>query len=945
MVAVAAGKDRSPPSRAALSEQERHKVLREWNRTRADFPDACAHRLFEEQVARTPFATAVVFGDWHLTYREVNERANQVARLLRRRGVGPDSLIAVSLHRTPWMVIGLLGVWKAGAAYVPMDPTYPTERLAFMVEDAAVSALLADSKSMTLFPGIGGKLICLDGDQTVIEREDRDDPDAATTPSDLAYVIYTSGSTGKPKGALIEHRGLVNYLWWAIRAYGVECGGSVPLHSSISFDLTVTSLYPALLAGAKVELLPEDIGAQSLLAGLRRSGGRSLVKITPAHLELITQQVDAREAPGMTRAFVIGGENLTAESLRFWRECAPATRLINEYGPTETVVGCCIHEVGPEDPANGSVPIGRPISNMELYVLDAALEPVTVGATGELFIGGVGVGRGYLNRPELTRERFLPDPFSDRPGARLYKTGDLARYRSDGTLEYLGRIDDQVKVRGYRIELGEIEAALAGHPGVRSCTVVLREDVPGNKQLVGYVVPQKPEPPSADDLRRFLRERLPEYMVPAHVVMLESLPLTQNGKVDRKVLPAPTYFDASASHDYAAPRTATERSLAAIWSELLGLERVGVNDDVFDLGATSLLIMAAVARMRSEFGVAIELQLVFEKPTIVQMAAAFGPAGHDGRSGPPAAPAAEAAGAAAAFGSAAALRVDGGAPRSEETPTSAQRHLAPIRFGALGRELLGLYQAPPRDADRREFCLLCNPFGQEAVRSHRMYRIIADRLVRTGLHVMRFDYFGTGDSDGADVEANLDEWLDDVLRANDELMRRSSCTRGAWLGLRLGASVAALASQKAARPPDRLVLWDPIVDGSAYLDELAKAHVAARRDFFELRWEVDPGLRAQAAEEAQSEALGYPLPGELKEQLRGISPRSFQHVKVDRVVLLDPRPDAQAAPLCKQLAKDGIDVRSRKIESRVVWTLNQMLSDTVLLAEDLHTIAAALTEP
>jgi amino acid adenylation domain-containing protein len=449
----------------------------------------------------------------------------------------------------------------------------------------------------------------------MFDQEVGDNPAPIAGPPNLAYVMYTSGSTGKPKGAMITHLGLVNYLWWAISTYAVEPGRSVPVHTSISFDLTVTSLYTPLLAGGTVELLPEDIGAQNLVVALLRAGNRSLVKITPAHIQLLSQQISAEQAAGMSRTFVIGGENLLAETLELWRVAAPATRLFNEYGPTETVVGCCVYEVGAADPRSGSVPIGRPIANTQLYVLDSNLRPVPPGAMGELYIGGAGVARGYLNRPELTAERFLPDPFRGVPDARLYKTGDLARYRTDGTLEYLGRTDDQVKIRGFRIELGEIEATLAAHAKVRSCAVVVREDEPGHKQLVGYLISADRDAPSSDDLRAFLKERLPDYMIPAKFVYLESLPLTPNGKVDRKALPAPSIQHFAAGNG-GTPRTETAKVIAALWSELLHMDGIGIHDDFFDLGGDSMTAVALVTRLRSAFGCDPGLSVLFERPTI-----------------------------------------------------------------------------------------------------------------------------------------------------------------------------------------------------------------------------------------------------------------------------------------------------------------------------------------
>jgi amino acid adenylation domain-containing protein len=611
--------DRAGGPWGALTNEERAQLM-QWNDTRAAFPQVCTHELFELQIDRNPDAIAVAFEDAHLSYRELNERANRLAHHLRGRGVGPNVLVGVCLERSPELLVALLGVWKAGGAYVPLDPTYPKERLSFMIEDAQPLVLLTEKKSASLLPARGADVVCLDGYRPMLSEESGHNPEPVASPSDLAYVMYTSGSTGKPKGAMIAHRGLVNYLWWAIQAYGVHPGYSVPVHTSISFDLTVTSLYTTLLGGGTVELLAEDVGAQNLLAALLRAGNRGLVKITPAHLELLSTQIRADQVADMARVLVIGGENLLAETLRLWRDHAGSTRLINEYGPTETVVGCCVHEVQPADPYSGSVPIGRPIANTQLYVLDENMQPVRPGVTGELFIGGVGVGLGYLNRAELTAERFLPDPFTGVSGARLYKSGDLARYRSDGTLEYLGRADDQVKIRGYRVELGEIEAAMAADPRVQACAVLAREDEPGNKQLVGYVVRRDGDAPDTDELRGFLRETLPDYMVPAQFVYLDALPLTPNGKVDRRALPAPAD---TGNGRGGPPQTETERVIAAIWSELLRKDGIGIDDDFFDLGGQSMTAVGLIARLRDAFDVSIEIAMLFERPTIAGLAEAI----------------------------------------------------------------------------------------------------------------------------------------------------------------------------------------------------------------------------------------------------------------------------------------------------------------------------------
>jgi len=618
--AIARDPDESIAKLPMLTERERTQLLREWNETRTEYPQVCLHELFEQQAALHPDSIALVFEDRQLTYRELNERANQVAHYLRTRGVGPEVLVGVCLERCPEMLIALLGIWKAGGAYVPLDPAYPMDRLSFMVKDAAVKVLLTDNKHRQLFPAANDQAICLDTGWPAIAQESTSNLKPAATLSNLAYVMYTSGSTGTPKGVMVLHGGLVNYLSWAVKTYAVQAGGSVPVHTSISFDLTVTGMYTPLLAGGRVEILSEDVAGQSLLKALRKGKDRSLVKITPAHLELLSQQISPEEAAGTTKVFVIGGENLVAESLLLWRKFAPGMRLINEYGPTETVVGCCTYEVKADDPASGSVPIGRPIANTQLYILDRYMNPVPIGVIGELYIGGAGVARGYLNRPELNKERFLADPFSSQAGARLYKTGDVARYRNDGILEYLGRVDNQVKVRGYRIELGEIEATLASDPRVKSCAVLVREDEPGNKQLVGYVVPREGRSPTAEDLRQFVKQKLPEYMAPAHFVFLDSIPLTTNGKVDRKALPAPSYEGISAAREYVAPRTETEKALADIWAKLLKVERIGIHDDFFDSGGHSLMAMRAVSQIGEKFEVNLPLAVLLEAPTIAELA-------------------------------------------------------------------------------------------------------------------------------------------------------------------------------------------------------------------------------------------------------------------------------------------------------------------------------------
>jgi len=578
------------------------------------YANKCVHELFEEQVRRDSSAVAIRYLDRTMTYGELNSRANNIAQHLRSLDAQPAGLIGVCLPRCPDLVAALLAVWKTGAAYVPLDPTYPPERLRFMVEDSGVSCVLTAASQAHLFEGSVSTLL-LDGDS--LNAASENDADLATeiTPSALAYVMYTSGSTGKPKGAMITHYGLVNYLNWTIDAYDVRSGCVVPVHSSIAFDLTVTSLYPALLVGGAVELLPEGEGGRELVRAMSQGRRYALVKITPAHLEMVTQELADAEFAASADALVIGGENLRAEILEKWRSFAPATRIFNEYGPTETVVGCCVHEVTSSDAHQGSVSIGRPISNTQLHILDGELNPVPRGEIGELYIGGDGVAEGYLNRTGLTAERFLPDRFSSRLGAKLYKTGDLVKMNDDDTLLYLGRIDHQVKIRGYRVELGEIEQTMLEHSGVQSCMVLADTPPDGLPFLTAYVISQG-DAPTEQSLREFIATRLPEHMVPQRFTFVDRFPLTNNGKVDREALVALASRASVPSHDIRPTATNSEIVLSRIWGELLRKEHIGIDEDIFTLGAYSLLVTRAMTRIRHELKADLNLRDIFENPTI-----------------------------------------------------------------------------------------------------------------------------------------------------------------------------------------------------------------------------------------------------------------------------------------------------------------------------------------
>ncbi|HEV2733246.1 MAG TPA: amino acid adenylation domain-containing protein, partial [Longimicrobiaceae bacterium] len=602
---------------------ERRQVVEAWNATDAEYPGGlCVHGLFEAQAGRTPDAVALVHEGGALTYRELNARSNRLAHYLAGRGVGPDVRVALCVERGPEMVVGLLAVLKAGGAYVPLDPAYPGDRLHHMLADSRPAVLLAQRRLAAPFAGLGVPVLALDADEPAWADRPQSNPRRpGLTPDHLAYVIYTSGSTGTPKGVMNAHRGVVNRLAWMQDAYRLGADDAVLQKTTYAFDVSVWEFFWTLGAGARLVMArPEGHRDPDYLVRTIREAGITTVHFVPSMLQLFLEHPDAGTCTGLRRT-VCSGEALPPALVGRFHERLPGVELHNLYGPTEAAVDVTAWScVGGRDGAGARVPLGRPIANTRLYVLDGGGEPVPAGVAGELYIGGVQVARGYQDRPGLTAERFVPDPFGGVPGARLYRTGDLGRWVGEGTLEYLGRNDFQVKVRGFRIELGEIEARLAEHPGVREAVVLAREDAPGEKRLVAYYAGD--EAVEAEALRAHLGARLPEYMVPAAYVRLEALPLTPSGKLDRRALPAPE-GDAYARREYEAPVGETETALAAAWSEVLGVERVGRRDNFFELGGHSLLAVRLVERMRRR-GLRAEVQALFTTPTLAELAAVAG---------------------------------------------------------------------------------------------------------------------------------------------------------------------------------------------------------------------------------------------------------------------------------------------------------------------------------
>jgi amino acid adenylation domain-containing protein len=605
-----------------LTESETNQLLIEWNNTQVDYPEyKCIHQLFEEQVKRTPDAVAVVCSQQQLTYNELNCRANQLAHYLRKLGVKPDELVGICLERSLDMIVGLLGILKAGGAYLPLDPDYPSERLQFAIADAQLSLLLTQEGLIDKLPEHQAPLILLDRFTEELNQNSQDNLTGVVTANNLANLIYTSGSTGKPKGVMVEHRGLFNLAQAQIKTFNVQSNSRLLQFASLNFDASIWEIILSMGAGATLYLDSKDALMPGLpLMGILKDYGITHIILPPSALAALPLE----EIPEL-QTIIVGGEACSEELIKQW---ATGRNFFNAYGPTETSV-CATVEKWTDETLK--VTIGRPIANTQIYILDSHLQPVPIGVPGELHIGGMGLARGYLNRPELTQEKFIPNPFEkdevipptplNKGGnepSKLYKTGDLARYLPDGKIEYLGRIDNQVKLRGFRIELGEIESLLNQNEAVQSSCVIVREDNLGDKRLVAYVVPQPEINLTINEIRQFLRAKLPDYMVPTAFILLDAFPLTPNGKIDRRALPVP---DLQSQGEYIAPRNPIEEKMAQIWGDVLKLKRVSIEDNFFELGGHSLLATQVISRLQETFEIVVPLRYLFESPTIAQLSA------------------------------------------------------------------------------------------------------------------------------------------------------------------------------------------------------------------------------------------------------------------------------------------------------------------------------------
>jgi amino acid adenylation domain-containing protein len=605
-----------------LTERERQSILVEWNKTESDFPrDETIHGIFETRASEAPDAPAVSLGETTITYAELNTRSNRLAHRLMKLGIGPDVPVAVCMNRSPDLIVALIGILKAGGAYVPMDPSYPQERLAFMLEDTNAPVLITEHALAAILPDHRARTILMDTERGEIAGERGEYPLSGAGPGNLAYIIYTSGSTGLPKGVCIRHESVLNLFADFDRRRPIAPGERCSLWTSVSFDVSVYEIFTPLLAGGALFIATDAVRFDSAAFVEWLNGNRiASAYVPPLMLEDLGAWIEKHRGAFSLRRLLVGVEPIREKLLAAMMEMVPGLVIVNGYGPTEATICATLFTVRPEAARDRNTPIGKPVQNSRVLLLDSAMRPVPVGVPGEIHIGGRGLAREYFKRPELTAERFVPDPFTDTPGARLYKTGDMARYLADGCIEFIGRVDYQVKVRGFRVEPGEIEFALRQHPSVKDAVVLAKGDRTGVKRLVAYLVPAGVAS-GASELRAFLKEKLPDYMVPTAFVTVEAFPLTPNGKLDRAALPEPEITRADIQSRFVAPRNEIEHQLSLIWEKVIGIKPIGATDSFFDLGGHSLLAVRLFTEITRVFGTDLPLAAIFQHPTIEQIAA------------------------------------------------------------------------------------------------------------------------------------------------------------------------------------------------------------------------------------------------------------------------------------------------------------------------------------
>ncbi len=780
--------------------------------------------LIEQRAAAAPDAIALAAGEETMTYAELEARSDQLAGQLIAAGGFTVQRVAIHLPRSIEMIVAMLATMKAGAAFVPIDRHLPAERIRYLLLDSGADAVVTTDGLSANLPADGPSVVTMSGDDDTLPALDLEIPIGSNDP---AYIMYTSGSTGLPKGVAVTHGNLANYIWWAWGEYGASAAVDFPLHTSPGFDLTITSLFVPLISGGKIVIYPDDDARDLSVISVFEDDAVDVVKLTPSHLSVLEpEHFDTTRI----KTLILGGEELRGDAARTIHDASRGTITIcNEYGPTEATVGCMIHRYDPAEDVAPTVPIGVPAANTSIHVLGEGLAPVPLGAVGEIYVGGAGVATGYRNRPELTKESFLDHP----GGGTLYRTGDLARWRRDGRLEYLGRADDQVKVRGIRIEPAEIESVLADHPAVKEAAVAVREPHPGDQRLVGYYVPDPTASGSVTDIRDHLEEHLPAHMVTRHLVRIDELPLTANGKLDRDALPD-FIGEVATSVAFVAPRNDAEQLVAGLAAELLDVEQVSITDNFFELGGHSILAMRLIAAIDQETGVKISPRMVLLNP-LEQAAATL----------------------AAEMGAGAAV-VAPSAPDSDRAEVVASNaHF----FGPRDEPLFGLHYAPVGGKSRDHAVVLCPPLGWEYMRTHWAMRQITRHLVVAGFDVMRFDFFATGDSAGKSGTGSVARWVEDVVSAAAELSTASNTQRLSLVGVRLGATLAAKAVASGL-DVDRIVMWDPVLDGGAYLRTLQEMQdhlLDGRRN----RRRRNPRMRGD-------DLMGFPYPAGLRRELEAL---------------------------------------------------------------------------
>jgi len=883
-----------------LSKSECNQLLTQWNETERDYPrDKCLHSLIEEQASCTPNAAAVGYQGQQITYAELDTRANQIAQVLLAHDCKVGDRIGICMERSLELLVAMLATLKTGCAYVPLDPAFPHERLSFMMSDSGIRVLLTQGRVSAPSPGSECVVIDVEAQEAELSKREVGGPSVDVEPGDLAYVIYTSGSTGQPKGVCIEHRSLVNFLYAMLAEPGLEASDILLSVTTPSFDIFGLEAYLPLLIGARVEIASREctVDADELTRTLEQIDV-TVMQATPATWQmLIASGWNGR--PSLKA--LCGGEALTSQLAG--KLCERTASTWNMYGPTETTIWSTVERVGDEIVA-GAVSIGRPIANTQIYILDQSMQPVPIGVSGELCIGGDGVARGYLNRAALTADRFVLDPFSNEAGARIYRTGDMARYRHDGRIEYLGRGDNQVKIRGYRIELGEVEAALTDIDGVRHSVVLCREDTAGDPRLVGYVVTDSGEEIGTEVLRTRLRERLPGYMVPSVFVTLSEMPLTPNAKVDRLALPAPTTTARVQAECYRKPSAPSELALAEVWRQVLDVDQVGLDDNFFDLGGHSLLAVKAIFEMKQCTGINLS-PTKYMMQNLGQIAVHYDP--HWPKQQP-------------------ALEVRHGNEVSHENlPQHQSANPEPVQIVDQEPELEPLYFGPsqalfgclhaPRGAQHDDWgVVICPAVGPEYTRCHRSLRILAAMLAKRGYPVLRFDYFATGNSLGETEEATLVRWQEDIAEAVRFMRGRYQVRHLTLVGVRTGATLAMQHLIKCGGI-EQLVLWDPVVDGRDFIDELRERTAGHEQWLMQRHGERPESVEADGA----LDLFGFRYSQSFIDELAGIDLLSSSAHGSANALILDNCEDETMTLLAEHLRAGGLKVELEQLQAPQVW--------------------------